>query len=119
MSARGMNPSPVGGVAATLPEPPSTDTGDLQASAPAVATDPGFGYQGGPIIADPQARASFWGAAWSGANHATRRSNLIKFVQDFLASDYMNILSQYGVGNGAGKCGTWLGVTACPRPLVR
>ena len=111
VSSRGANRTPVGGVSATLPEPPSTDTGDLQARAPAAATDPGFEYQGGPIIANPEVHASFWGATWSDANHATRRSNLIQFIQDFLASDYMNILSQYGVGNGAGRCGTWLGAT--------
>lgn len=104
----------VGGVSAVLPEPPSTDTGDLQARAPVAASDPGFGYQGGPIIANPQVHASFWGATWSDANHSTRRGNLIQFIQDFLASDYMNILSQYGVGNGAGKAGTWAGATDLP-----
>ena len=114
MSSRGTNPTQVGGVSATLPEPPSTDTGNLQARAPAAATDPGFGYQGGPIISNPQVRASFWGATWSDANHGPRRTNLIQFIQDFLASDYMNILSQYGVGSGAGKCGTWLGTTDLP-----
>jgi hypothetical protein len=94
-----------------LPEPPSTDAGDLQARAPAAGSDPGFGYQGGPIIADPQVHATFWGAHWGNASHAARRADLIQFVQDFLASDYMNILSQYGVGNGAGECGTWIGAT--------
>ena len=35
-------------------------------------------------------------------------------MQDFLASDYMNILSQYGVGQGAGRCGTWEGDSVLP-----
>jgi hypothetical protein len=71
--------------------------------------DSNFGYQGGPIISQPQVCASFWGPSWTAPDHAQRRSNLIQFVQDFLASDYMNILSQYGVGQGAGSCGQWMG----------
>ena len=71
--------------------------------------DSNFGYQGGPVIADPQVYATFWGAAWAAADHAQRRSNLVQFTQDLLASDYMNILSQYGVGQGAAKAGTWMG----------
>jgi hypothetical protein len=115
VSSSGNTSGRVGGVSATLPPPQATDTGDLQARAPAAAaTDPGFGYQGGPIIPDPQVHASFWGPTWSDAGHTTRRSHLIQFIQDFLASSYMNILSQYGVGNGAAKCGTWLGATDLP-----
>jgi hypothetical protein len=75
----------------------------------AAALDTGFGYQGGPIISDPEVHVTFWGDRWSEPSHATRRANLIQFVQDFLASSYMNILSQYGVGHGAGKCGRFTG----------
>lgn len=114
MSSSAASPTQVGGVSARLPEPPSTDAGDLQARSAEAATDPGFGYQGGPIIANPQVHASFWGANWKDADHATRRADLIQFIQDFLASNYMNVLSQYGVGNGAGRCGTWLGATDLP-----
>jgi hypothetical protein len=71
--------------------------------------DSSFGYQGGPIIAQPQVYATFWGAAWANADHAQRRADLVQFIQDLLASDYMNILSQYGVGQGAGQGGTWMG----------
>jgi hypothetical protein len=78
-------------------------------AAAAVAAD--FGYQGGPIIAEPQVYASFWGSRWSDMSHAPRRANLIQFLQDLLASDYMNILSQYGVGQGAGNAGTWVAAT--------
>ena len=71
--------------------------------------DAGFNYTGGPIISNPQVYATFWGPNWNDAAHTTRRTDLVQFVQDFLASDYMNILSQYGVGAGAGKCGRWIG----------
>ncbi len=73
--------------------------------------DSNFAYQGGPVIAQPQVHATFWGAAWANADHAQRRSDLVQFVQDLLASEYMNILSQYGVGQGAGAGTTWLGDT--------
>ena len=69
--------------------------------------DAGFGYQGGPIIQSPDVYVSFWGNSWNDPANATTRSNLVQFVQDFLASNYMNILSQYSVGQGAGHCGTF------------
>ena len=97
-----------------MPEPPSIQPDDLQGRAAAAASDPNFDYQGGPIIADPQVHAAFWGTSWSDASAAPRRANLIQFAQDLLASDYVNVLSQYGVGNGAGHCGTWLGTTDLP-----
>lgn len=86
----------------------------VPAAAGAPPVDSNFGYQGGPIIADPQVYATFWGAAWSAADHAQRRANLVQFTQDLLESDYMNILSQYGVGHGAGKAGTWMGDSNLP-----
>ena len=80
------------------------------------SVSPAFTYQGGPIVADPQVYATFWGPNWSDADHTARHANLIQFIQDFMASDYMNILSQYGVGNGAGNCGTYH--SASDRPNV-
>ncbi len=76
--------------------------------------DAGFGYQGGAIIQSPDVHVSFWGASWTLAANAQRRANIIQFVQDFLASNYMNILSQYSVGEGAGRCGTYRGDSARP-----
>jgi hypothetical protein len=71
---------------------------------------PGFRYHAnGPIIASPEVRATFWGPLWRRPDHAARRANLIQFLQDMLASRYMNILSQYGVGHGAGQSGRYLG----------
>jgi hypothetical protein len=113
VSARATTPPPsLGGVSATAPGP--EEPSDLQGRTAAATSDPGFGYQGGPIIASPEVHAAFWGANWGDAAHAQRRSNLIQFLQDFLASDYMNTLSQYGVGNGAGHSGTWIGATDLP-----
>ena len=88
--------------------------GGVPAIAGAPPADSNFGYQGGPIIADPQVHATFWGPAWADAEHTLRQADLAQFAQDLLASDYMNILSQYGVGEGAGKAGTWLGDSNLP-----
>jgi hypothetical protein len=98
----------VGGVPALSAREDLLTPSDSSAAA-AATLDPGFGYQGGPIISDPQVSVSFWGRAWQEASHSARRANLVQFVQDFLASNYMNILSQYGVGHGAGACGRYLG----------
>jgi hypothetical protein len=114
VSAAGEKARRVGGVSTEIRQLQPTEPSDLQGRAVAAAADPGFGYQGGPIIANPQVHASFWGANWTDATHAPRRADLLQFVQDFLASDYMNTLSQYGVGNGAGQCGTWLGASDLP-----
>ncbi|HEV2952708.1 MAG TPA: alkaline phosphatase family protein [Candidatus Dormibacteraeota bacterium] len=66
---------------------------------------PKFSYQGGPLITQPEVYLSFWGTSWADPAQAQARANLVEFVRDLLASDYMNILSQYGVGQGAGQCG--------------
>jgi hypothetical protein len=100
-----------GGVSAEAVPTPPGEPSDLQAPSGAPTQDSNFGYQGGPIIASPEVYASFWGASWPQAASTQKRENLIQFVKDFLASDYMNILSQYGVGMGAGKCGSWMGAS--------
>lgn len=70
---------------------------------------PNFTYQGGPVIASPQVYTSFWGALWSDALHQARALRLNQFHRDLLASGFMNVLSQYGVGNGAGNSGAFVG----------
>jgi len=70
-----------------------------------------FADHGGPVISNPTVYISYWGAAWSDKAHTTRRADLEQFVKDFLASSYMNILSQYGAGGGAGKAGSVLGIS--------
>jgi hypothetical protein len=103
-----------GGVSANAAPVPEGEPPDLQAPSGAATEDTNFGYQGGPIIASPQVFATFWGASWAEEAHTPERENLIQFLQDFIASDYMNILSQYGVGNGAGACGEWKGYSEQP-----
>lgn len=64
---------------------------------------PGFVYNGGPVIASPVLSTSFWGALWSDSAHQAAAQRLNQFVQDLLNSNFMNVLSQYGVGSGKGS----------------
>jgi hypothetical protein len=64
---------------------------------------PGFGYNGGPVIQNPSVYASFWGELWSDATHQARAARLSQFLADLVASNFMNVLSQYGVGSGPGS----------------
>ncbi|MBO0780538.1 MAG: hypothetical protein J2P37_17075, partial [Ktedonobacteraceae bacterium] len=71
---------------------------------PAVGAFSDFTYHGGPVVAYPQVYVSFWGALWTGDEvYKTRAQRLTRFHQDLLKSDFMNVLSQYGVGTGAGS----------------
>jgi hypothetical protein len=107
-----------GGVAARMGWPASRhpdDDSDLLAAAAAAGAHPNFGYQGGPVVKTPTVYTTFWGAAWQNdPAHAQRQTNLNQFMQDLLASEYMNILSQYGVGQGAGNAGTFVGSSNLP-----
>jgi hypothetical protein len=88
-------------------------------AAAAAGTFGGFTYHGGPIIRRPQVIASFWGALWADAAHQARAQRLDQYLQDLLASPFMNMLSQYGVGSGAGNAGTFLKATfLSPVPAV-
>ena len=57
-----------------------------------------FAYHGGPVVKCPQVYSSFWGPSWSDATHQTRATHLNQFLKDLVASKYMNVLAQYGVG---------------------
>ena len=79
---------------------------------PAVGAFPGFVYNGGPVITAPQVYTSFWGPLWSqDATHQARANRLGAFHADLLKSGFMNVLSQYGVGSGAGKAGDFVQAT--------
>jgi hypothetical protein len=62
-----------------------------------------FIYNGGPVITCPMIYATFWGSSWTtsptGLSEAGR---LTQFLQDLVNSQFMNVLSQYGSGSGAG-----------------
>ena len=59
-------------------------------------------YAGGPIVRCPRVYTSFWGPSWSDSTHQILAGQLNTFHQDILRSNYMNILTQYGVWKGAG-----------------
>jgi hypothetical protein len=61
------------------------------------------------VIGCAQVYASFWGNQWLTDPASTQRAGrLAQFLKDFLASSYMNILSQYGCGSGAGGAGIFV-----------
>lgn len=98
-----------GGVSARIRTPAlkGFDAGDdLQRVKPTAAAHPNFSYHGGPVIQCAQVYTSFWGSGWlADPAKIQRAGRLSQFMRDFLASKYMNILSQYGSGNGAGLAG--------------
>jgi hypothetical protein len=79
---------------------------------PSIGAFPGFVYNGGPVIASPQVYTNFWGPLWAqdGA-HQARAKRLSEFHADLLQSGFMNVLSQYGVGSGAGAAGAFVQAT--------
>ena len=84
----------------------STGPSDLQAVSPTAGAHSGFVYHGGPVIGCSQVYATFWGDQWLTDPASTvRAGRLAQYMKDLLASQYMNILSQYGCGNGAGGAG--------------
>jgi len=63
-----------------------------------------FVYNGGAVITCPLIYASFWGNRWlADAAHLTAAARLTQFLTDLVASKYMNVLAQYGVGSGVGS----------------
>ena len=103
-----------GGVSPTCGRPATRGLESAAAPAPPAAgavAFPNFTYHGGPVIASPQVYTSFWGNLWSDADHQARAERLNQFHRDLLESGFMNVLSQYGVGRGAGNAGTFAGST--------
>ena len=70
---------------------------------PAAPAHADFIWNGGPVLSCPMTYATFWGPSWttspSGLAEAARLS---QFLQDLVNSQFMNVLSQYGVGSGPG-----------------
>jgi hypothetical protein len=90
----------IGGVRGRLAEAPAAPVSGQHA--------PDFKYNGGAVLRCPQVYGGFWGPQWSNAAHVTRANHLAQFMKDLLASKYMNVLSQYGVGFGAGVAGSYV-----------
>jgi len=59
---------------------------------------PGFIYNGGPVVHNPQVYTVFLGD-WSSAANQGRITRLNQFISDLMNSDYMNMLAQYGCGS--------------------
>ena len=63
---------------------------------PIVASGPGlhpnFGYQGGPIIKDPQVYTIYLGD-WTSAANQARANRLDQFISDLMNSEYMNMFT--------------------------
>lgn len=73
---------------------------------------PGFVNHGSPAISSPRVYTSFWGPLWqTNQSYQTLAGQLNQYHADLLQSSFMNMLSQYGVGTGAGS-GTFVQSTA-------
>jgi hypothetical protein len=104
-----------GGVSAEVRAPALRgfdDSTDLQKVKPISAAHPNFSYHGGPVVTCANVYTSFWGSGWLlTPQNLINAGRLSQFMTDFLASKYMNILSQYGSGNGAGAAGLFFGAS--------
>src|SRR5690348_5444210 len=103
---RGTRPDrPKFGVPALVTPKPA----DLKkAGIPAANIAPNFKYNGGPIVVRPQIFVSFWGTLWGDAAHKARAQRIQQYYVDLLNSEFMNVLSQYGVGMGARDAGMFV-----------
>jgi hypothetical protein len=81
---------------------------DRQGPKITAAANPKFSWHGGPIVANPQVFSSFWGPTWTKPANQKRATRLNQYLKDLLQSKYMNILTQYGVGQGAGAGGSFI-----------
>lgn len=103
----------VGGVGAR--PRPLIQRGEAGPLAPAI---PDFVYNGGPVITCPFIYASFWGSLWlSDPAHLEAAGRLTQFLEDLVNSNFMNILSQYGVASGntgTNAAGLYMQTSFCP-----
>src|SRR5215471_1348281 len=70
---------------------------------PAAPAHADFIWNGGPVLSCPMMYATFWGPSWTNSpSGLTEAGRLSQFLQDMVNSQFMNVLSQYGVGSGPG-----------------
>ncbi len=63
-------------------------------------------YNNGPVLKCPQIYAGFWGLDYyEDSYYQGLQARLTQFLPDLLNSTFMNVLSQYGAGYGAGSAG--------------
>jgi hypothetical protein len=65
-------------------------------------------YSGGPIVHCSLIHTSFWGPAWGDALHTGVANQLNQFHQDYVASQAMNVITQYGVIGGVYSSASYL-----------
>jgi hypothetical protein len=70
---------------------------------PVSAAHGDFVYNGGAVITCPLIYASFWGKHWGLPARQAQQARLVQFLKDMVASSWMNVMSQYGAGTGAGS----------------
>jgi hypothetical protein len=100
-----------GGVSPIPAKPAATGLESLivhHGAAGTAGAHPNFRWHGGPIVKRPQIFSSFWGTTWSKPANKARSNRLNQYLTDLLQSKYMNIMTQYGVGNGAGDAGAFI-----------
>src|SRR5216683_6359976 len=77
------------------------ETAPKPAAGPAAPAHADFVWNGGPVISCPLLYTTFWGPSWTNSpSGLTEAGRLSQFCQDLMASQYMNVLSQYGAGGG-------------------
>jgi hypothetical protein len=70
---------------------------------PAAPAHGDFIWNGGPVLTCPFMYATFWGPSWTNSPAGlAEAARLSQFLQDLGNSQFMNVLSQYGVGSGPG-----------------
>jgi hypothetical protein len=75
------------------------ETSIKRAAAGKAGKFPNFVYNGGPVVSNPRITASFWGASWENDTaQQNAAARLEQYLQDLAASEFMNVLAQYGVG---------------------
>jgi hypothetical protein len=69
----------------------------------------GISYNGGTVLRCPQIYVGFWGSDYyRDPGYITLSGQLTQFMKDLPNSDFMNVLTQYGAGFGAGLTGTFV-----------
>ncbi len=94
MSAQPVSKRKIGGVGSA--KAPSV------VAAPTAPAHGDFKFNGGPVITNPVIYPTFWGSSWPDATHQAQAARLVQYLKDLISSNWMNILTQYGVGSGNG-----------------
>src|SRR5689334_7668806 len=99
-TTRGKSRRKIGGVS---PKPAHEGYPAAAGAAPAAPAHSDFIWNGGPVLTCPFMYATFWGPSWTNSPAGLAEAGrLSQFLQDLGNSQFMNVLSKYGVGSGPG-----------------